>query len=74
MKRNPGEHPDDYAIRVKATAYGRKYAAEFVAAHLLRMEKLIGTYADADAEEQLAHLRERFWAELWKPKALRRKR
>jgi len=62
------EHPEDRADRLENELYGEKHAAEFVAEHADHVVRLIGHYADRDAEFLLSDLRELFWARVWTPK------
>jgi len=64
----PDEHPDDRKERIESEAYGRRYAGEFVMAHLALVTRLIGLYADGEAESLHTTLREIFWGKLWEPK------
>ncbi len=58
----PQEHPKDRALRIAGEKYGRTNASAFCARHAKKMERLIGSYPDADAETLLQELRELFWA------------
>lgn len=56
------EHPDDRELRLAGEKYGKAHAATFCDRHAHKMEKLIGLYADAEAEALLAQIREEFWS------------
>lgn len=66
-------HPTDKAQRREGIRYGREHAKEFVEEHMEKMITLISTYPDNQAEVQLQILREKFWAQDWVPKELRKK-
>lgn len=61
------EHPEDRAARLEGERYGAAHANEFCKAHASKMEELIRTYSDGEAARLLDRMRERFWAQEWKP-------
>lgn len=64
----PKEHPEDRVMREEGEAYAREHAQAFCDEHRAKLDKLISTYGDGDAETLLDELREKFWARLWTPR------
>lgn len=52
--------------RVEGERYAKENGQAFIEQYNAQLGMLITTHADADAEEALAHLRERFWGRDWK--------
>ncbi len=59
-------HPEDKKKFRDGVRDGKRYAPMFARVHAAEMTRLIATFADDDAAEQLAALREAFWAQNWK--------
>lgn len=60
----PPEHPEDRAIRERCERAAVKHGAELARQYDGQLRLLLTTYADDDAAELLAELRDKFWTDL----------
>lgn len=63
----PPEHLEDRAAREEDERYAAAHSAQFCTEFAGAFLGLIATYPDGDAHAKLDDLRERFWAQLWRP-------